>query len=431
MRKRELSDMKKFLFYCSFILWTYLLCELLSFLFFAVKEQQIFSFSEHQSYRLAISNPDTLNKLPTGVIPVPAINFEVIHPYLGFVKNPREMAKQSEYGFPGKGTPFSSKTEDNLIIGIFGGSFAAGTSMNAKESILHELRQIPEFSNKEIIVHTVAMGGYKQPQQLLALTYFLTLGAHFDIVINLDGFNEVTLAPAENANIIYPFYPRGWAGRVGNFIDPKKMTLIAEISFLDTKMKDWANIFANSFLRYNITANLIWRYRHINLYNNRMREAQELEEYTVKSKQHFGYMVTGPSFHYETETDMFKALVDVWKMSSLNMYKLCTASGIHYFHFLQPNQYVPGSKIMQEEELEIAFQEDQPYRNGVIQGYPLLREEGRTLRDENVNFHDLTMIFQDNPEPLYADNCCHVNEEGYHIIGTTIGKTIAKYFQQH
>ncbi len=31
----------------------------------------------------------------------------------------------------------------------------------------------------------------------MALNYFLSLGAHFDIVINIDEFNEVALPPGE------------------------------------------------------------------------------------------------------------------------------------------------------------------------------------------------------------------------------------------
>ena len=36
--------------------------------------------------------------------------------------------------------------------------------------------------------------GYKQPQQLLVPTYFLSIGQVFDLVVNIDGFNEVALS---------------------------------------------------------------------------------------------------------------------------------------------------------------------------------------------------------------------------------------------
>lgn len=85
---------------------------------------------------------------------------------------------------------------------------------------------------------------------------------------------------------------------------------------------------------------------------------------------------------------------------------------------------------MKEEELQLAFAENQPYKPGVENGYPYLRKEGKDLRHHGVNFFDLTMIFSNNDEILYADDCCHLNEKGYRIIGAAIGKTIVGYSKE-
>ena len=45
----------------------------------------------------------------------------------------------------------------------------------------------------------MAHGGWKQPQQLLALSWILALGGELDVLINVDGFNEVALDGVENA----------------------------------------------------------------------------------------------------------------------------------------------------------------------------------------------------------------------------------------
>ena len=92
---------------------------------------------------------------------------------MGFVKDPEELAGYSQYGFRGQGTPFTEKTDKNLIIGLFGGSFAEHVVSYGREALFHELEQSPDFADKEIILHALALGGYKQPQQLLGLTYFL------------------------------------------------------------------------------------------------------------------------------------------------------------------------------------------------------------------------------------------------------------------
>jgi len=52
------------------------------------------------------------------------------------------------------------------------------------------------------------------------------------------------------------------------------------------------------------------------------------------------YVMTGPAYYYESESDLFEDLAAVWKRCSIQMHKFCAANGIRYFHFLQPNQYV-------------------------------------------------------------------------------------------
>ena len=71
---------------------------------------------------------------------------------------------------------------------------------------------------------------------------------------------------------------------------------------------------------------------------------------------------------------------------------------------------------MGPEELEIAYLEMHPYRQGVVEGYPMLIERGAELAANGVAFHDLTRMFENNSEVLYSDKCCHFNEKGYNMI---------------
>src|SRR6185436_6541397 len=57
------------------------------------------------------------------------------------------------------------------------------------------LNAIPRFANKPIRILSFALGGHKQPQQLMILTYYLSLGQPLDVIINVDGFNEISTAP--------------------------------------------------------------------------------------------------------------------------------------------------------------------------------------------------------------------------------------------
>ena len=56
---------------------------------------------------------------------------------------------------------------------------------------------------------------------------------------------------------------------------------------------------------------------------------------------------------------------------------------------------------------------NEPYREGIERGYPLLIEAGKELRQQEIRFHDLTMLFANHDEQLCIDSCCHLNERGY------------------
>jgi len=348
----------------------------------------------------------------------------VIHPYLGYVFKPE--SNKSDYGFRNVTKPIQTKSNNKVILGIFGGSVAFDFSYHGIDSLINELKKSPKFFNKEIVVVRVAVIGYKQPQQLMALNYLLALGAYFDIIINVDGFNEITIPPAENIpKDVFPFFPIDWLRRVQDLPDPNIQSLVGEITYLRLKRSRWAVVFSKVPFRYSITMNFIWKYYDRNLAMAISRNELTLQNY--KPEVRSTYASTGPNYRYESESYLFRDLASVWKMSSIQMHKLCSANGIRYFHFLQPNQYVPGSKKMGEKELRQALLENHPYKNWVERGYPYLIKAGKDLVNQGVNFHDLTMIFADKIEPIYSDNIGHYNKTGNDILGIVIGKAIIQY----
>ena len=59
-------------------------------------------------------------------------------------------------------------------------------------------------------------------------------------------------------------------------------------------------------------------------------------------------------------------------------------------------------------------------------GYPRLRERGVELVARGVRFHDLTQIFADTHEPIYADNIGHVGARGNQMIADAIAAALRK-----
>lgn len=421
---------KKILFYGITSLLAFVFVEALSFVAFLVVEGPSLSLSNIYAERTRRAHAaDTLDAATTVGIPAFQIRpgprpVEVLHPYLGFVYDYEKDDDVSRYGFGNTTDLFHRTSDDTVVIGIVGGS-VAGMFSWTPAALINELEKSDSFANKEIVIVRMALGGYKQPQQFMTLSYMLTLGAHVDLLINLDGFNEVAIPPVENIpKAVHPFFPRNWSMRVHRGVpDRVTQSMVGEIIYLGSKRRQWAEAFLKSPFRYSITMALVW-YSYDQKLATAISHAQtSLQQYKAEGNP---YVATGPPYHYEHEENLFQDLAAVWKRGSVQMHKLCSANGIQYFHFLQPNQYVPGSKSMGEEELKQAFVQGHKYQKGVEKGYPYLIKAGKELVQEGVRFFDLTMLFSERAEPIYADACCHLNEAGYDILGSAIGKAIVE-----
>jgi hypothetical protein len=121
---------------------------------------------------------------------------------------------------------------------------------------------------------------------------------------------------------------------------------------------------------------------------------------------------------------MYEELASIWRRCSEQLDRLCRADGIVYVHFLQPNQYVPGTKPMGAAEERRAWLASHPYRRGVEEGYPRLISAGRMLVAEGVDFHDLTQLFAGTREPRYVDTCCHLNRAGNAALAHAVAEVL-------
>ena len=365
------------------------------------------------------------------------IGSEVIHPYLGFVidaKFHRHLRFQDggqdalDYGLslnePGL---FREPSPDRPVIAVTGGSVA----FNFAHAISGELREelaaaLPGYERAVIV--PLALPGYKQPQQLIALSYYLAMGAHFDVVINLDGFNEVALPLAENLRRgVNPLFPRNWYFRVQDF-DPSTRLAIGKLAFLVDRRQRRAELFSKAPWRYSPTAGLLWTV----LDRLAQREIAEHELALDRADQvAAGYTVTGPPWRFKDDAASYRQLALFWQRASEQMHDLATGRGIRYYHFLQPNQYLAGSKPMTEEERRIAIQtEGYPVGAHAAAAYPLLIEHGRQLVERGVLFKDLTQLFAGIEEPVYIDRCCHLNTFGKRQLIRAVAATIRQDLEQ-
>jgi len=426
----RLSRRKRLAFSAIILFALYILAELIAVCAHRLHYGRWYTWSSAAIQRrtaAATFAPDSIPDFPPGAV----------HPYVGYVagddwnpENPDftypflwddEFTNKPPDGFRSRRPVVQRRSPEKIIVGVFGGSVADIYHRQGVHITLQKLREHPKYRAKEFVVVCLADGGYKQPQQLMALNYVLAQKGQFDIIINIDGFNEVALHAAENGKEgVFPIYPRAWYFKVGQVRDRELLSLFGRKALAEQDIRGTANLFSHAPVSHSPLCHLLWRAWSRRLENRLRSVITAIENYQTEPS----YLSTGPNIHPATEVDLYVRLVETWEESSKQIQSICTANDIHYFHFLQPNQYDEGSKPLNDVERKNAFLEDYRYRPGVQRGYPLLKVAGKRLLSFGEHFVDLTDIFKSTQETIYADTCCHFNERGNEIIAIRIAESI-------
>ena len=169
------SKTKKLAYSGILVLIIYLCSELTAFAGYSISQGSLFSWSRFDRLRQEIAPPPTTDKVVTNQGGTGnRITKEVLHPYLGYViqyadKNCPDFGFCDSKTVNKKGAPIIPKTDDNFIVGVFGGSFAHQTPLLSTNAFFEqELKTIPALSGNTVVIIPVALGGYKQPQTLMA-----------------------------------------------------------------------------------------------------------------------------------------------------------------------------------------------------------------------------------------------------------------------
>ena len=420
----SITRVRRSIFIIATIIASVLVIELATFLLFLVAGDGISGYRRIQNERIAA--------MDSSVAPMPELSASefATHPYLGYVIN-RDLTpmKGSEplsyFGFWDTGTPIRKESPDTMFIALFGGSLARWFSDDGSDELIRSLRADIRFTGKEIELISMAMGGYKQPQQMLAFNYLLSLGAHFDMVINLDGFNEIVLPSVENRpKGVNPFFPRSWYRQVEALPDRRVLHCMGNVEFLRNIRREWAEVCHRIPFRYSPSITVLWhRVDHFFLAKLHDHEMEILSHRSDSGNQK-SFEATGPPFHFTFGGSFEKNLARIWRNCSLQMHQMCEAHNIRYWHFLQPNQYVPGSKPLSKDERKIAYNPNHPYKRHVERGYPHLRTMGGEMTGRGVCFHDMTDIYASEKRPVYRDDCCHLNDLGNALLARQMARLI-------
>jgi hypothetical protein len=417
--------------------------ELLAFAAYVIAFHEVPSYARLQAQRLALFRPAVAqDATPVTQSPPGAVGAGgkdggssegprwVLHPYYGFVANSANRGVNKS-GFEGRDDQIQAASPDKLVVAVVGGSVAARFALFAGDVLESGLKSVPAFRDKQFVLLNLGNGAFKQPQGLITLNDILSRGGHIDLLIALDGFNEIAL-PEAHGNLpdgISPFYPQHWRQLADSQLYPGQMSAIAKLQYATALRAILAANFARPVVRHLVTANLIWRVADEQLQNAAARYRDALDQ-RPPTNPHIRLTddrraFLGPATEYRTRRQLYMDIARHWGRCSVLMNDIITGQGGRYFHFLQPNQYVVGGKPFGEREMKIAINPASPYRRPVEIGYPYLRAMGASLRRAGVWFEDLTGLFVGNSEEIYSDDCCHLNEKGNTLLARAIVAAVA------
>jgi hypothetical protein len=361
-----------------------------------------------------------------------------LHPYFGFVYRQgyvQDGVTTNNFGFlTSHDFPFRKTRSDQFVVGVFGGSVAALFSLHEpKHRVLAEaLRRLPSLADKEIVILSFAGGSYKQPQQLLILNYFLSMGQKLDLVVNIDGFNEAAFSYLDNRSAVDVSMPS--ASLISPLIDladkdfsPQELTVTLDVLHRKSQLGPALKALGDCTL--GVCYSLRW-----------LRVQYLLRQYagamtalsTVKARQPTPDSVFSMKRVAQplADDEATERIADEWATSSVLMSQLLTARNIPYVHVIQPNQYFPTSRRFSDEEKRIAFTDQSTVKAGVINGYPKLLARVERLRAAGVNVLNGVRVFDQVPDIVYVDNCCHYNDIGSTVFGRYVAQGVVSVLSQ-
>ena len=327
------------------------------------------------------------------------------HPLYGFT--------DSSMGHALNALPPTQRRAGTAVIGLFGGSVAE----EVNPFLQRELSRYFAANGlaRQPIVRALATNSIKQPQQVMILSHTLLLGGEFDLIVNLDGFNEASLTAAQSMETgVFPFLPYKWRSFVG--LTTAELLRAGRIGVLRREQARLAAAGATSPLRRSAVFGLANRWRRERIAAEIIQRNHDL----AATKSYYSLEKYGPRRWRETEEELLPEAARVWYRSSAALARLAEMAGAEYYHFRQPNQYVPGAKPLSPAELESAYNPHWYPAILAARGYPQLRAISRDLSSQGINYFDLTGIFVDHPETLYRDKCCHLNARGNELLAAAM-----------
>lgn len=321
--------------------------------------------------------------------------------------------------------PVLKTSPKQYVIGIFGGSVGVWFCQLGVSHLLDGLRQQAFFRERDLVPLCFSHEGYKQPQQLLVLAYFLSIGQPLDLVVNIDGFNEVSLSSLNDQQGMDISMPS--VMHLDPLINltnqstltPEKLQSLAQIGVYQQRVND---LIARMQRTHSAAIDFVLERLHTSALDSYRLEVNRFASLPSNAAADSVLMPT-PKVKLRDKPALFDDIARNWAESSLMMQSLLSARGASYFHVLQPNQYFT-SRAFTPEEAKVARSDASPFKPGAEAGYPALIRATKAGALKTVNFFSGVELFDQERSPMYIDDCCHYTLRGNQVLAAFIARQI-------
>ena len=348
-----------------------------------------------------------------------------LHPYFGITYDPDKALRTNNFGFSESvDFPYSAKPGE-FVVGVFGGSFAQDIRKRIprKELIQGILPLVRGKGYTSVRMLNFAIGGHRMPQTLFTFYYYFDM---IDMAVFLDGFNEYFGLPLESElsgyrqSFDFPMGPN-WKLLSATSITDDTRLLQLKVAEIRDRQWSWLDIAGKIPFRYSMLCQTFWK-----VYNNFLeQEARQFLNRIVALREvpkRYGFI----DRLGQSDEAILKHYFNKYGARLAYAARTCRDNSKPFFHFIQPNQYVTGSKRYSPEEEKIALSErNNPRLKKTDAMYNHLKWVSKNLRFQGIfSSYSLVMHFSDNAETLYRDSCCHMNEKGMGLVAEAIIESI-------
>ena len=325
---------------------------------------------------------------------------EMLHPYFGHA--PRSVRSDLNK------MPPPRRRAATKVIALVGGSAAHDVAPLLRNGIVRHF--LASGSGVEPVFLDFTNEGYRQPQQAIILSYMLVAGGEFDVVVNIDGHEEI-VAPMRNASAgRYPFFPLGWFDLVAP-IDHQllrfEIEAVQDARDEILRMDEWSAVME-----------VVRRVRVAAIDDDLRRLYRQWAETGGADNDGRRSFESGTRWAHDV-AELPAMAAEVWSGGSRVTWALAEAVGAAYHHFLQPSCVAGAGSL--GEELAKVFEANQLPPNTYSKTYGLLARHGRQLREEGIDFVDLSFLLRDAAQDrAYMDNACRIAAGGRALLAEKV-----------